>query len=130
LPRIEARYLDTEDDIRAALWGVKQSREICKMAPLSDLIEEETRPGVDAQSDEELLTYIRETAETSWHPVGTCKMGNNRQSVVDSQLRVHGLKGLRVADASVMPFEISSNTHIPTIMIGERAADFIHSDRT
>ena len=85
----------------------------------------EVRPGHDAVTDDELIAFIKETGQTAWHPVGTCKMGMDARAVVDPELRVHGIAGLRVADASVMPFQISSNTNIPTIAIGEKAAELI-----
>ena len=77
------------------------------------------------ESDDELLSYLRETGQTAWHFVGTCKMGQDKSSVVNSQLKVHGISGLRVADASVIPFHTSSNTNLPSMAIGEKAADLI-----
>lgn len=82
-------------------------------------------PGAEVSSDEAIAAYIRQTANTYWHPVGTCKMGNDSLAVVDAQLRVHGIEGLRVVDASVMPTITSGNTNASTIMIGEKAADLI-----
>ena len=79
-------------------------------------------------TDDELLDYARNTAQTCWHPSGTCKMGTGPDAVVDRELRVHGVAGLRVVDASVMPFLVASNTNIPTIMIGEKAADLVLRD--
>ena len=92
---------------------------------MQKVIVREIRPGSEVVTDDEILDYIMRTGDTSWHPIGTCRMGSDSGSVVDEQLRVRGLKGLRVADASVMPQQISSNTNIPSIMIGERAADLI-----
>jgi choline dehydrogenase len=85
----------------------------------------EVRPGPQAQSDEALLAHIGKLGATSYHPIGTCKMGSDPMAVVDAELRVHGVAGLRVADASVMPTMVSSNTNAPSFMIGERCADFI-----
>jgi choline dehydrogenase len=85
----------------------------------------EIAPGADIQSDEALEAYIRNGCSTVWHPVGTCKMGNDPMAVVDPELRVHGVEGLRVVDASIMPKIVTGNTNAPTIMIGEKAADFI-----
>jgi choline dehydrogenase len=85
----------------------------------------ETRPGPAAQSDEALLEHIARLGATSYHPVGTCRMGSDPMAVVDTQLRVHGVSGLRVADASVMPTMVSSNTNAPSFMIGERCAEFV-----
>ena len=85
----------------------------------------ELAPGESLQNDEEILDWIKANAETTYHPVGTCKMGVDPMAVVDPQLRVHGIEALRVADASIMPTMTSGNTNAPSIMIGERAADFI-----
>jgi choline dehydrogenase len=86
---------------------------------------EEIAPGLDVQSDEAIRAYIRQTGDTIFHPVGTCKMGHDRLAVVNSQLQVHGVQGLRVVDASIMPTITAGNTNAPTIMIGEKAADMI-----
>jgi choline dehydrogenase len=82
-------------------------------------------PGADVQSDTEVLAYARQHGKTDYHPVGTCKMGVDAQAVVDPELRVRGLAGLRVCDSSTMPRLVSSNTNAPTLMIGEKAADLI-----
>jgi choline dehydrogenase-like flavoprotein len=86
---------------------------------------EEIYPGPSVRSDEALLSYINQRAKTVYHPVGTCKMGADDMAVVDPELRVHGLRNLRVVDASIMPNLISGNTNAPSIMIGEKAADMI-----
>ena len=88
---------------------------------------EELIPGADVQSDEDILEFVRNTGESVYHPVGTCKMGDDEMAVVDQHLKVHGLEGLRVADASVMPTIISGNTNATAVLIGERCADFILS---
>ena len=85
----------------------------------------ELAPGDDRQSDQDILDWIKAAGETTYHPVGTCKMGQDDMAVVDERLRVRGITGLRVADASIMPTLISGNTNAPSIMIGERASDFI-----
>jgi choline dehydrogenase len=87
----------------------------------------ETRPGPEVADDASLLDYARGCGQTAWHTVGTCRMGPEADSVVDGRLRVHGVRGLRVADASVMPTIASSNTNAPSIMIGEKAADLVRA---
>jgi choline dehydrogenase len=89
------------------------------------VISEEYVPGAHYQSDEELLEAARQFSQTIYHPAGTCKMGHDALAVVDDELRVHGLHGLRVVDASIMPVIVSGNTNAPTIMIAEKAADMI-----
>jgi choline dehydrogenase len=88
----------------------------------------EIAPGADRRSDDEILDWVRKAAETTYHPVGTCKMGSDAQAVVDPRLRVHGIAGLRVADASIMPTLTSGNTNAPSIMIGEKAAAMVLED--
>ena len=102
-------------------------REVASQPALDPYRSEELFPGVDIQSDEAVDAWIRSVAETIYHPVGTCRMGadGDPMAVVDAQLRVHGLKGLRVIDASVMPTLVGGNTNAPTIMIAEKAADMI-----
>jgi choline dehydrogenase len=85
----------------------------------------EVVPGADLTTDDEILDWVKQAAETTYHPVGTCKMGPDPSAVVDAQLRVHGIAGLRVADASIMPTLTSGNTNAPSIMIGEKAADMV-----
>lgn len=128
-PKFRANYLTHSADIEATLWGIRKARDIAVAAPLRELIVRELRPGLEVGSEQELLAYIRESAETSWHPIGSCQMGYAPESVVDSQLCVHGIEGLRVADASVMPFHTTSNTNAPCIMIGEKASDLILAAR-
>jgi choline dehydrogenase len=128
-PRIEPRYLTDEEDRARTLALLQLIRGIASQPALRALTVRETRPGPSVSDAKELLDYARGCGQTAWHTVGTCRMGSPRDSVVDARLRVHGVAKLRVADASVMPTIPSSNTNAPSIMIGERAADFI-LDRT
>ena len=105
--------------------AMRIARRIMTAPALQGIATDELAPGVNAQSDDELLDWVRNNAETTYHPVGTCKMGRDPMAVVDDQLRVHGLEGLRVADASIMPTLTSGNTNAPSIMIGEKAARMI-----
>lgn len=127
-PRIQPRYLSTETDRRTTVAGLKLIRRLAEFPELGALIAEETRPGPDADDDGALLAYAKETGQTSWHPVGTCRMGIDEEAVVDPSLRVRGIEGLRIADASIMPTMPSSNTNAPAIMIGEKASDLIRQD--
>ena len=129
-PAIYPNYLATKTDCDTLVAGIKIARDICDYAPLKDLVTEEHAPGVGVgrDDDEAVLDWARSTATTIYHPTGTCKMGQDKMAVVDSRLRVHGLSGLRVADASIMPVITSGNTNAPTIMIGEKLADFVLED--
>jgi choline dehydrogenase len=129
-PAIYPNYLATKTDCDTLVAGIKIARDICDHAPLKDLVTEEYAPGVGVgrDDDEAVLDWARSTATTIYHPTGTCKMGQDKMAVVDSRLRVHGLSGLRVADASIMPVITSGNTNAPTIMIGEKLADFVLED--
>ena len=93
--------------------------------PISDAVDEEIAPGANVETDEEILDWVINTAETTYHPVGTCKMGSDSGAVVGADLKVHGLAGLRVADASIMPTLTSGNTNAPSIMIGEKCSDMV-----
>jgi choline dehydrogenase len=92
-----------------------------------DIRGEELAPGVKSRSDADMESFVRRTASTTWHPVGTCKMGNDEMAVLDDRLRVRGVEALRVVDASIMPTIVSGNTHAPTVMIAEKAADIIRN---
>jgi choline dehydrogenase len=129
-PAIYPNYLATKTDCDTLVAGIKIARDICDYAPLKDLVTEEHAPGVGVgrDDDEAVLDWARSTATTIYHPTGTCKMGQDKMAVVDSRLRVHGLSGLRVADASIMPVITSGNTNAPTIMIGEKLADLVLKD--
>ncbi len=105
--------------------GFKITREILAQKAFEPIRGQEFSPGATIKSDQEIDAFLRETVQSVYHPVGTCKMGNDPLAVVDDRLRVHGITGLRVTDASIMPTLTSGNTNAPTIMIAERAADFI-----
>ena len=127
-PAIHPNYLATETDRRVTVAGMKMTRDIVSKEPLASLIKEERVPGAKYASDDQLLEAARNTSQTIYHPVGTCKMGSDPKAVVDSTLKVHGLKGLRIIDASIMPTVTSGNTNAPTIMIAEKASDMILED--
>lgn len=128
-PVIDPQYLTREPDLRVLREGIKQARKIANAEAFDDIRGEEIWPGKDVQTDVEIEQHIRETAQTVYHPVGTCKMGSDddEMAVVDQQLRVHGVEGLRVADTSIMPKITSGNTNAPAIAIGEKAAEFVIS---
>ncbi|MFN3511415.1 MAG: choline dehydrogenase [Phenylobacterium sp.] len=124
-PAIFANYLSAEEDRRALREGVKMMRKVAAQPALDPYRSEELFPGKDVESDEQIDAWIRKHAETIYHPVGTCKMGTDEMAVVDAELKVRGIAGLRVVDASVMPTLVGGNTNAPTIMIAEKAADMI-----
>ena len=124
-PAIHANYLSTELDRRTLVEGLKLGRRIAARPAMQHWIESENLPGAAVQDDEGLLEHARRYGGSIFHPSGTCKMGRDRMAVVDEQLRVHGLQGLRVADASIMPTVVSGNTNAACIMIGEKAADLV-----
>ena len=127
-PAIHPNYLATKEDQDTAIESIKITRNIMQAPALKPLIASEHEPGIEHQSDAQLLEYARNRATTIYHPTGTCKMGNDDMAVVDERLRVIGIKGLRVVDASIMPIIVSGNTNAPTIMIAEKAADMIKED--
>jgi len=127
-PAIHPNYLATVKDQQVTVAGMKMSRAIAATKTLAPLIAEEMTPGPQVASDEALLEAARNISQTIYHPVGTCKMGRDEAAVVDERLRVHGLEGLRVVDASIMPTLVSGNTNAPTIMIAEKASDMILAD--
>ncbi|MFY9316876.1 MAG: choline dehydrogenase [Burkholderiales bacterium] len=128
-PAIRYNYLATENDRRVMVEGLRFVRRIAAAKPLADYIVREEFPGAQAQTDDELLAFCRESGDTVFHPTSTCRMGTDGRSVVDSQLRVRGLQGLRVVDASVMPAVVSGNTNAAVIAIAEKAADLIDSNQ-
>jgi choline dehydrogenase len=124
-PAIDPQYLTEESDLETLREGVKMARDILQAGPFDDHRGELVSPDFDLESDEQLTEHIRESAETLYHPVGSCKMGDDDMAVVDDSLGVHGLDRLRVVDASIMPTITSGNTDAPTTMIAEKAADDI-----
>ena len=127
-PAIRFNFLSAEMDRGGVVFAMRKGREVMNTAPVADIVGEELAPGPQYQSDDELIEWVRHHAETTYHPVGTCKMGQDRLAVVDDRLRVHGIEGLRVADASIMPSLTSGNTNAPSIMIGEKCAMMVLED--
>jgi choline dehydrogenase len=124
-PAISANYLSAEADLQALVDGVKLVRRLVQTQAYAPFYEMEDTPGPHIQSDEQIVEFLRTTVQTIFHPVGTCKMGHDAMAVVDEQLRVHGIEGLRIVDASIMPTIPGGNTNAPTIMIAEKIADLI-----
>ncbi|MGB1088938.1 MAG: GMC oxidoreductase, partial [Alphaproteobacteria bacterium] len=126
-PLIQPNYFESDVDKRVMIDGVKMARKIMEQPSIAPLIENELNPGTDKQTDDEIEAFLREKAETIYHPIGTAKMGraDDKMAVVDDNLRVHGLENLRVVDASVMPTLVGGNTNAPTIMVAEKASDMI-----
>ena len=127
-PEIRPNYLSTEEDQRVAVQGIKLTRRIVASEALKPFEPEEFMPGPQAESDEDLVKAAGDIGTTIFHPVGTCRMGDDDMAVVDSRLRLRGLRGLRVVDASVMPTITSGNTAAPTMMIAEKASGMILED--
>ncbi|MFT6579952.1 MAG: choline dehydrogenase [Alphaproteobacteria bacterium] len=124
-PAINFNFLSSQTDIDITIRAVRIVRDLMTAPAMAALDTHELLPGESLTTDDEILAWIKEVAETTYHPVGTCKMGPDPMAVVDDQLRVHGIQGLRVADASIMPTLTSGNTNAPSIMIGEKAAHMI-----
>jgi choline dehydrogenase len=127
-PKIEFKFLETTHDIEAMLYGVRLARKIAEQPALKPYVAEEVVPGPTVHSEEKLIEDIRNRGVSNLHPVGTCRMGTGLDAVVDPRLRVLGIKGLRVADASVMPLVVGGNTNAPSIMIGEKCAAMVLED--
>ncbi len=127
-PLIHANYLSAAHDIHTIVAALRMIRKIAAQPGLAQHIVRETRPGPDAKDDDALLDHARATGQTSYHPIGTCRMGTDARAVVDARLKVHGIEGLRVCDASIMPTMVASNTNAPSIMIGEKASDMVLAD--
>jgi len=127
-PAIDPAILQEDHDLEVMVEGIKIARNILNAPALDEYRGAEYMPGESVRTDDEIRDYIRNNTQTIYHPVGTCKMGSDKRSVVDSRLRVHGIKGLRVADASVMPRIINGNTNAVCLVIGEKCADLIRED--
>ncbi len=126
-PHIQANYLAVEHDLQLMVEGFKIQRKIFSATAFDPYRDSEIFPGSDTQSDAEIIEFIRRKAESIYHPIGTCKMGSDVMAVVDQNLKVHGIEGLRVVDASVMPTLVSGNTNAPTIMMAEKISDHVLS---
>jgi len=127
-PNIDPKFLSHPDDMQDMIAGYKQMMRILNKESFSKYTSAHTMRPIDITNDDDIELAIREEADTVYHPVGTCKMGNDEMAVVDKRLKVHGIEGLRVVDASIMPTLIGGNTNAPTVMIGEKAADMILDD--
>ena len=124
-PAINFNFLSSPIDAEITARAVRIARSVMTAPAMAPMRVSEIAPGVARNTDDEILEWVKQAAETTYHPVGTCKMGSDAMAVVDAQLRVHGIEGLRVADASIMPTLTSGNTNAPSIMIGEKAADMV-----
>ena len=124
-PAIQPNYLSTQSDKGTLIAGLRIARGVFQTAAMQKCVSEEFLPGPAAQSDADFLDHIRQTAGTTYHPTSTCMMGPREKAVVDTELRVHGIEGLRIIDASIMPTVVSGNTNAATIMIAEKGADMI-----
>lgn len=127
-PKILANYLTDERDFHSLIAGIHLVRKIFKQEPFKHSFKAELMPGEQCQTDDELKAYLRDNAQSMYHPVGTCKMGMDDSAVVDPRLRVRGIQGLRVVDASIMPKVVAGNTNAPVVMIAAKAADMIVDD--
>jgi len=127
-PAMQPNYLSTEYDRRSMVAGAHMARALAATPSLSPYVLEELQPGASVRTDEQILESVREYGSSGYHPVGTCRMGTDAGAVVDPRLRVRGIEGLRVIDASVMPTLVSGNTNAATIMIAEKGADLVRED--
>ena len=127
-PEINYNFLSANKDRQTLVMGVKKVREVMSQDAIAKYIVREFRPGSEHNSDEAIIDFLEKSGRTSYHPVGTCRMGPDDEAIVDPKLRVNGVSSLRIADASIMPTLVSGNTNAPTIMIGEKASDMILSD--
>ena len=129
-PAIRPNFLAAMIDRAALVEGMRIARRVGEAPALAKYVEHELYPGNNVETDDEILDFCRRTGSTVFHPIGTCKMGSDANAVVDERLRVHGIRGLRVADASIMPTLVSGNTNAPAIMIGEKGAQMVMEDAT
>jgi choline dehydrogenase len=127
-PAINFNFLSAPIDAALTVRAIQIARSIMYAPAMAPLRLTEVAPGTARQTDDEIIEWVKQVGETTYHPVGTCKMGSDPMAVVDAELRVHGIAGLRVADASIMPSLTSGNTNVPSIMIGEKAADMVLRD--
>ena len=127
-PAMHPNYLATETDRRTIIDSLKLGRRLLGTPDMQHFITSEYIPGAQVQTDDELLDYAKQYGGTVFHPTSTCKMGIDPMAVVDPELRVRGISGLRVVDASIMPAVVSGNTNAATIMIGEKAADLVRQE--
>jgi len=128
VPAIHFNFLANELDRRTTIDSIRYTRRLMETHAMHQICGAEFKPGSKVESEDEILDWVRRSAETAYHPVGTCKMGSDDGAVVDERLRVHGMQGLRVADASIMPTLVSGNTNAPCMMIGEKAAAMVMED--
>ena len=124
-PAIKFNFLDNELDRRTLVDGVRMARQIIAAPAMGNLRGEEFEPGIQLETDAQIIDWVRDSAQTAYHPMGTCRMGQGEDTVVDEHLRVHGIDGLRVADASIFPTMPSGNTNAAAIMVGEKAAELL-----
>jgi choline dehydrogenase len=129
-PLIDPGYLTAPADVQAMVRGIERARELASAKAFDDWRGAEVLPGADVTSSEALEDFVRRAASTYFHPVGTCRMGIDAGSVVDPELRVRGIRGLRIADASIMPDIVSANTNTAAMIIGEKAADLVRATAT
>jgi len=129
-PQVDPNFLSHQDDIARMVYGFRTMRQILTQPALAQFGGRELARTAWAQTDAQTKQVIRDTCDSIYHPVGTCRMGNTEDDVVDAQRRVHGMQGLRVVDASIMPRIISGSTNAPVIMIAEKAADMIRAAST
>ncbi|HET6605340.1 MAG TPA: GMC oxidoreductase, partial [Rhodopila sp.] len=127
-PAINFNFLSSPIDAELTVRAIRIAQSIMRAPAMQPFLLTEIAPGEDLRRDDEIIDWVKRAAETTYHPVGTCKMGQDPMAVVDARLRVHGVTGLRVADASIMPTLTSGNTNAPSIMIGEKAAAMVLED--